>query len=466
MTKTELPGGPEGPGDNPGPRALDTPTSGELRETALAKVARWWPKGLERTQPEPAPVSFSREAVTAWGPPKPAEALQALGTCYRYALWRIDQGLPLDLRTAFQLEDVLAYLAGPLADSPKNSRKSVRTYLRRLDPTKPDPEEAQPRRAATAERRKRPVPASEIEHTISTYSPEKIDPGRFDRVAELVRGAVRQYRPTTRVRTLKALLWATQLAAWADAHARPLRTDVIFHPDIVEEYMAARLAAGAEERTVATEGSLLRDLARVLNPGLRAHRRVKIAKPDEETPYTAAEVDSLLAAARALKTPLRRRYANAVIALGLALGPFGGEYTHVKPHDVENVDGTLRVPLRRSATCEPRVIVALPEFAGLLKDAAGAAVDEGDNHLIGGSRPSANRLSAVLEDIDAATWATPLVIGRLRTTYLVGLAQQAHTLPDFLTLSGLRTLATLDRIFRFLEGSSGDAGEDDLGLIA
>ncbi len=57
-----------------------------------------------------------------------------------------------------------------------------------------------------------------------------------------------------------------------------------------------------------------------------SRKRVKIAKPDPETPYGAAEIDSLLASSAAAKTKVRRRYSRALIALGLAVGPFGGDY--------------------------------------------------------------------------------------------------------------------------------------------
>ena len=100
-------------------------------------MALWWPKGLERTDPEPPAVAFTRQAVTTWGPPNPAEASQALATSYRYCIWRLDRGVDLEPQTAFNLDDVVAYIDGPLVDSPKSTRKSARTYLRRLDPGPP-----------------------------------------------------------------------------------------------------------------------------------------------------------------------------------------------------------------------------------------------------------------------------------------------------------------------------------------
>ena len=99
-------GGPEGPGDKPEPRAAaDRPVADE-KDKALARVAAWWPQGIERTDPEPPAVAFTGEAVASWGPPNPAEASQTLSASYRYCAWRLDRGLDLDLQSTNSLKTV------------------------------------------------------------------------------------------------------------------------------------------------------------------------------------------------------------------------------------------------------------------------------------------------------------------------------------------------------------------------
>jgi hypothetical protein len=127
MTDHLLLGGPEGPGNQPESRAAAGRPVTDEEDKALARAARWWPQGLERTDPAPPAVSFSKEAVAAWGPPNPAEAAQALATSYRYCTWRLAQSLDLRLDSAFNLDDIVAYIDGPLADSPKSTCKSART---------------------------------------------------------------------------------------------------------------------------------------------------------------------------------------------------------------------------------------------------------------------------------------------------------------------------------------------------
>ena len=69
---------------------------------------------------------------------------------------------------------------------------------------------------------------------IDAYVPKTIDAARFERVAHLVRSAVKAWGPKTATRAVNALCWAAYLAAWVDTSGRPLRPDVVFHPDTVE----------------------------------------------------------------------------------------------------------------------------------------------------------------------------------------------------------------------------------------
>ena len=85
---------------------------------------------------------------------------------------------------------------------------------------------------------------------------------------------------------------------------------MVFHPDTVEDYVAMRVRAGADPRVDGHRSSRppldLEDRC----PTLLSRKRVKIAKPDPETPYGAAEIDSLLAS-----SGLPRRRSGAATAV-------------------------------------------------------------------------------------------------------------------------------------------------------
>lgn len=456
MPETKIPGGPGGPGDQPGSGAPGAPEKEELRQLALERVARWWPNGLKRCDPEPETVSFTREAVRAWGPPKPREASQALATCFRYSTWRIDQGLELT-PGAFSLDDVRAYLAGPLADSPRATRRSARTYLRRLDAARcqPDPGETT---EATSRRPSQPEPvavATAIAQAIATHVPAKLDPTRFARVEVLVRDAVCALAPASPTRARDALTWAAYLAAWADDEGHVLRSDDLFHPDTVEDYLAALLSAGVDEHTVGAQAGLLRSVARARNPRLRPHKRTIVPKQRSDDPYSPSEVAELLALAERASTSLRRRRGRALIALELGTGAFPAEAVRAQPSHVHrNDDGRLVAELHQSDG-STRIVVVVPEYEALLQGVVEAAVAAGDTYLLGGVGPTKNKLSDTIADMNATDWDVPLSTARLRTSFLVALCAQEHSVLDLLEQAGVATLNALERILPYLRTDAG-----------
>ncbi len=319
-TPTSAQGGPLGPGADAGLDALAGP---ELDPEVERQITRWWPQRLERTQPDPPAIAFCRRAVRAWGPPDKAQSGQALATAYRYVCWRVDQALDLDLEYAFNEADITAYLEGPLANSPKNTRKSASHYLHRLHPDwAPDPERrvAQSLAALNLARAAQGLPPSgylipgeevtgDIADVIATYVPKSIDPSRFERVAHLVRSAVKAWGPKTPTRAVNALGWCSYVAAWVDAQDRPLRIDVVFHPDTIEDYVAMRLAGDANAKSIATEASALRSISKALLPTLRASKRVQIARTMPDTPDSTDEINLLVASCATPTSRTGQRYA-------------------------------------------------------------------------------------------------------------------------------------------------------------
>jgi hypothetical protein len=129
MGESDLQSGPQGPGTGEGSGA---PGAQELAAAALETIERWSPKGVERTEPGPPAITFSREAVNASGPANPAETVQALVFSYRHCLWRLDQALSLDLEMAFNLDDISRhqegrrYLLAPTRSGPGWTRSGCR----------------------------------------------------------------------------------------------------------------------------------------------------------------------------------------------------------------------------------------------------------------------------------------------------------------------------------------------------
>lgn len=382
MTQIETQGGPEGPGDMPGTRALEASERQAKADEARSKVASWWPRNLERTDPELTAVSFTRGAVATWGPSTPEMATRALAACHHFCFWLLELGHDLDPETSFSDGFIETYMAGPMAKALTSSRRDTLYYLRQLNPARTGARlatisVARAARAAGHLLSGEELPTGDIAEVIGTYVPKNVDPVRFGRVAELVRSAVAAWGPKTSTKAVNVLCWCTYLATWADPNDRPLRADVVFHPDTVEDYVAMRLRAGADPKSMATEAAALRLISRTICPTLLSRKRVEIAKPDPETPYGAAEIDSLLASSAAAKTRIRRRYSRALTPLGLAVGPFGGDYTNVQPAQVRRVGAHLVVTLLGIESGRTRDVVALPQYSDLLESAAKAATAAG-----------------------------------------------------------------------------------------
>jgi hypothetical protein len=167
-----------------------------------------------------------------------------------------------------------------------------------------------------------------------------------------------------------------------------------------------RLDNDAYARSMAAEVSLLRAVSKTQLPTLRERKPVVIPRAPKDDPYRPGQINSLLATAARLGTKKRARYALAVIALGLNVGPNGAEYPWVAPDAIVEDDHRVTVALRRQGG-PARVVVALPEYAHLILDARRAALAAGDEWLIGG-QPSPKRMCGVFAEIGATKWGVPL----------------------------------------------------------
>jgi hypothetical protein len=158
----------------------------------------------------------------------------------------------------------------------------------------------------------------------------------------------------------------------------------------------------------------------------------------------------LLATAGRLNTPKRKRYASAIISLGLCLGPSGVEAALVRPADVLTDDGTVSALLRKSASEPGRRVVANSAYADLLLEAVAQATKAGDTFLIGGWGPRTSRVSNVCRDIEAGSWLVPLNLSRLRDNFMVSLMLRAHTIPELLAQAGVGGLEAFNRLLPYL----------------
>jgi integrase len=431
------------------------PTAADVaRQKAAIRVANWRPRGIDRHAPEPADVAFTRAAVGSVADLRSAQfAGELLAACRSYAGWLLAAGKPLERATAFSDSNIEAYASGPLSRKTTGTRVATRSHLRRIGAAMASADGVPSEDFGGA------ASAHRVAQTLDSYVPQDIDASRFATVESLVRSAAHDSHPTTVKQVQCYIRNATYLACWVDAHGRPVRLDVVFHPDTIEQFAAAMVqevtGGRLKARSAATMAAALRTMSRALLPGLSpAQRTVHGRITSVASPYAPDEVDSLIAAADRSHSRSQRRHLLAFICLGLGTGAHAAELNRVRPGDVTlRGDGRTEVlltgrghPDRAQPT---RTVLVHEPYGAVLRDLADEARDAEYTWLLGGeSEGIRDARSATLCETTKGRWAPELSIQRLRTTFLVALIEVPCTAIELLNALGTSTLAPLDALVR------------------
>ncbi len=139
----------------------------------------------------------------------------------------------------------------------------------------------------------------------------------------------------------------------------------------------------------------------------------------------------------------------AVLLLGLGCGLDCGDLGWVRGIDLQSTDEGIEVAVggRRS-----RRVVCLSRYEDWLADLAPAA---GQNLLIGGSALGRHNVTSVtLGRLLKDTSVPPLVVSRLRSTWLTSHLKANTPLPLIMRAAGLKTVRPLEDLLEFVPGCS------------
>ncbi len=282
---------------------------------------------------------------------------------------------------------------------------------------------------------------------VQQFIPELVSSERFARVETLVRDAVIACAPQTPARARDLLRYATYLAAWCDSEYLPLRTEVLFHPKTIEEFVG-QLDMVLPAHSAATVAATLRSMAVIVGPGgmaERRHHRAQVPKP----PYEAAEIETLFDLAERSRSAKRRHDLAALLVLGLGGGATGQEAAQARPVDVTEGAHQVTVTLRRlriDGHWRERIVEILPRYRARLIELAGSA----DTYLLGGGQSRHSRVYDLCDHSRAGSWPVLLDAGRLRSTYLVEIASFPHRVLDLLSRAGVATFEVFDDLRPYL----------------
>ncbi len=219
---------------------------------------------------------------------------------------------------------------------------------------------------------------------------------------------------------------------------------------MIERFVVVAAGSPATRRTLRTN---LRALGRALEV---APAPVALGRERAKAPYSAAEIAAYLGLCDAQPTALRRQRSAALVCLGAGAGLVGTELRSVRGSDISARSGGLVVTVggRR-----PRAVPVLAAFHGRLR---AAAFFFGPRHLVSGTNPeSHNVTNPLLRSLSGGADLARLDTGRLRSTYLVAMAEQVG-LKAFMDAAGI---TCSQRLGDLVAGLSPPSEEEAVALL-
>jgi len=277
-----------------------------------------------------------------------------------------------------------------------------------------------------------------LHQVITDYRPSHVPNKTWESIAEVARTAV-SYSATTEQTARRHLSHISPYAAWAYREGVPLNLAQLMDASTIERYIELGMPK-AKESTRATRRSILRRIARHAHPLFSvAPGPMPITYRRVRAPYAGHEVSAYFRLAEAQPTQGRRDSLMAVLSLGLGCGLDCSDLGWVRGVDVQTTDDGVEVTVggRRS-----RVVVCLSRYEDRLADMAPAA---GQNLLIGGSVLGRHNVTSVtLGRLLQDRSVPPLVVSRLRSTWLTAHLAANTPLAVIMRAAGLKTVRPLE----------------------
>ena len=273
---------------------------------------------------------------------------------------------------------------------------------------------------------------------IAAYTPRSLAP----EAADFARRVVTAVEPESPSRAKALLFAAGKLAAYGSSIGCELDEKMLFTESVIERFVGSPQAGSAPTRRTLRPN--LRFLARE-SLEHRPPRARRLPRERAKAPYSPAEIASYLALCDTQPTKLRRTRSSALICLGAGAGLVGGELRHVRGIDIVRRSGGVLVVLggRR-----PRVVPVLSSYHERLLCAADLL---GARYLVAGRDPdSHNVTNPLLRSLSGGDDLPRLDTGRLRSSYLVAMAEQIG-LRAFMDAAGITCSQRLGDLVCHLE---------------
>ncbi|MEU3522180.1 hypothetical protein ABZ770_44335 [Streptomyces sp. NPDC006654] len=287
---------------------------------------------------------------------------------------------------------------------------------------------------------------------IDSYGPSG-SPAGWSRVGDEVRRVVRLADPLTSYRARELLSALSQLALFCNGEGLPGKAEVWLSREVIERF----IAVGCPNVRESTRGNyrtrLLRLSEIVLGGECRTGKPAKLSASVPNSPYTRTELADLWGWVGGLPTDELRWGCKTLMALGLGVGLDSPEVIRVRVHDVRRSSGGGGPVVVVTRGSRKREILCRRPWEGVLAAAADRLDNSGAAQYL--FRPNSysrgtNTVTNFLARAEPSPKVPRLVMGRLRSTWLVELFEERLPITVIVAAAGVDTLHGLSRILPFL----------------
>lgn len=291
---------------------------------------------------------------------------------------------------------------------------------------------------------------------ITDYRPATIPAPAWNRIADFTRtvAADTQTCHGNRFNTRDLMGALAHHIHWVtDAACLPLNRSVVFHRDVIEDYIAHGTPTLGPGSRATRRSFLLRAAEAVLPDDERVTRLYPHHKDAPARPYSEFEQRALRSWAVGQTTAQRRMVCHTILALGLGAGLGTADMMSLRVEQIDADDQGVVIHVTR-----PGVERDVPVLAAWEQPLINVLAARGlDDWVIGARRAGVNKnwmtqfLSRALPERGVT-----VEIARLRNTWLVHHITAGTPLGPLAFAAGLETFRTIEKVLRYVPQPSHD----------
>ncbi|MFD8501290.1 hypothetical protein ACFV2L_00855 [Streptomyces sp. NPDC059687] len=287
---------------------------------------------------------------------------------------------------------------------------------------------------------------------IDSYRPAG-SPAGWSRVGDEVRRVVHLADPQLPYKARELLSALAKLALFCNTEGLPGNAEVWLSREVIERF----IAVGCPNLREGTRGNyrsrLLRLSEIVLGGECRTGKPAKLSASVPNSPYSRTELADLWGWASGQPTEELRWGCRTLMGLGLGVGLDSPEVLLVRVHDIRRASGGTGPVVVVTRGPREREILCRRPWEGVLASATDRLDAPGSARYL--FRPNcysrgSNTVTNFLDRTHPSPGVPRLVMGRLRSNWLVELFEERLPITVIVAAAGVDTLHGLSRILPFL----------------